>query len=72
MLDRFQARAAYVYQTDIFDDDNRVTANTGLSAGASFIIPLKDDGSRSISLDYSYRSATNLKGTHAFGATFKF
>lgn len=72
LLDRFQARAAYLYQTDIFDSDNRVTANTGLSAGASFIIPFKEDGSRSLSLDYSYRTAVNLKGTHAFGATFKF
>lgn len=72
LLDRFQARAAYVYQTDIFDSDNRVTANTGLSAGASFILPLKEDGSRSVSIDYSYRTATNLKGTHTFGATFKF
>ena len=72
LLDRFQARAAYLYQTDIFDSDNRVTANTGLSAGASFIIPFKDDGSRSLSVDYSYRTAVNLKGTHAFGVTFKF
>ncbi|MBP5548076.1 MAG: PorV/PorQ family protein [Bacteroidales bacterium] len=72
LLDRFQARAAYVYQTDIFDSDNRVTANTGLSAGASFIVPMSSDGSRSLSLDYSYRSAVNLKGTHTFGATFKF
>ena len=72
LLDRFQARAAYVYQTGLFDNDNRATANTGLSAGASFIIPIKDDGSRSLSIDYSYRSAVNLRGTHAFGATFKF
>jgi len=72
LLDRFQARAAYVYQTGLFDNDNRATANTGLHAGASVIFPFGKDGNRSISLDYSYRSATNLKGSHSIGATFKF
>lgn len=72
LLDRFQARAAYLYQRDLFSSSDRVTSNTGLSAGASFIIPFAEDGSRSLSIDYSYRSASNLKGTHSFGATFKF
>ena len=72
LLDRFQARAAYVYQTGIFDSDTRSTANTGVFAGASFVIPLGKESDRSLSIDYSYRSAVNLKGSHSIGATFKF
>lgn len=72
LLDRFQARAAYVYQTDIFDSDNRTTANTGICAGASFIVPMGKESKTSLSLDYAYRSAVNLRGSHSIGATFKF
>ena len=72
LLDRFQVRAAYVYQTDIFDGDNRTTFNTGIHAGASVMFPFGKDGERNLSLDYSYRSAVNLKGSHSIGATFKF
>ena len=72
LLDRFQARAAYLYQTDIFDKDSRTTANTGLHAGASFIIPLNSEKNQVLSIDYSFRTAANMKGTHAIGATFKF
>ncbi len=72
LLDRFQARAGYVYQTDIFDSDNRTTANTGIHAGASVLFPFGKDGDKNLSLDYSYRSAGNLKGSHSIGATFKF
>ena len=70
LLKRFEARAAYVYQTDIFDSDNRTTANTGLHAGASVVFPFKENSS--LSIDYSFRSAANLKGSHSLGATFKF
>ena len=70
LLKRFEARAAYVYQTDIFDSDDRTTANTGLCAGASVLFPFKEN--TSLSIDYSYRSAAKLKGTHSIGATFKF
>lgn len=71
LLDRFQLRTAYVYQTSIFDADMRTTFNTGLSAGASFNIPLSKDGSTSMVLDYSYRTCSPLRGTHAIGATIK-
>ncbi|MCR4815933.1 MAG: PorV/PorQ family protein [Bacteroidales bacterium] len=71
LLNRFEVRAAYLYQTDIFDGDNRTTANTGIHAGASVNFPLNKDKNQVISLDYSYRSST-LKGTHSIGATFKF
>lgn len=71
LLDRFQARAAYVYQRDIFTAD-RTTATIGINAGASVIFPFGKDGDKSISLDYSYRTLTKLKDSHSIGATFKF
>jgi len=71
VLDRFHVRGAYLYQTDIFDGDKRTTANSGLHLGASVDIPFKADGPQ-LSIDYSYRTAVNLRGTHAVGATFKF
>lgn len=71
LLDRFQARAAFVYQRDIFTEE-RTTAKTGIYAGASVNFPFGKDGDKNISLDYSYRTNTNLKGSHAIGATFKF
>jgi len=71
LLDMFQLRAAYLYQTGIFDGDNRTTANTGVHAGASVILPLNKEKGTSLSLDYAFRT-TALKGTHSIGATFKF
>ena len=71
VLDKFHVRAAYVYQTDIFDGDKRTTANSGLHCGASVEIPFKADGPM-LSIDYSYRTAVNLRGSHSIGATFKF
>ena len=71
LLDRFQARAAFVYQRDLFTEE-RTTAKTGIHAGASVNFPFGKDGDKNISLDYSYRTNTNLKGSHAIGATFKF
>ena len=71
LLDRFQVRAAYVYQRGMFDSAERTTANAGVHAGASVNVPLKKDGGPNFSIDYSYRSSY-LKGTHSIGATFKF
>ncbi|MCR4931644.1 MAG: PorV/PorQ family protein [Bacteroidales bacterium] len=71
LLNRFQARAAYVYQRDVFTAD-RTTANIGIHAGASVIFPFGKEGDKSLSIDYAYRSETNLKDSHSIGATFKF
>lgn len=73
LLDRIQLRGAYVYQRNLTNQDNRTTFNTGLCAGASFIIPLsKEEGSnRAVTIDYSYRSAYPMKGTHSVGATIR-
>ena len=77
VLNMVEVRAGYVYQTDIFSESDRTTANTGLCAGASVEIPLgkKDSNGKSntsIELDYSFRSASPLKGTHSIGGTLKF
>ena len=75
MLNILNLRCGYVYQTDIFDPEQRSTANTGLCAGASVDVPLSKDESEkktSRAIDYSFRAAANLRGTHCIGATFRF
>lgn len=76
LLNIFQLRCGYVFQEDIFSESDRTTANTGLCAGGSVKIPLgkkdKDGKGSSLSLDYSYRAASPLKGTHAIGASLSF
>ncbi len=75
LLDILNLRCGYVYQTDIFSESDRTTANQGLCAGASVNIPLhkKDvESNTGLSIDYSYRSSYNLKGSHTIGATFRF
>lgn len=72
-----QLRCGYVFQVDIFNAAKRTTANSGLCAGASVDIPLakkKEDGSKrpTLSLEYAYRSAAPLKGSHSIGAAVKF
>jgi len=75
LLDIVNLRCGYVYQTDIFSESDRTTANQGLCAGASVNIPLHKKESESnagMSIDYSYRSSYNLRGSHTIGATFRF
>ena len=73
----FEVRAGYVYQSDIFSATERTTANTGICAGASATIPLskKDESGNAktaLTIDYAFRSASPLKGTHSIGATLRF
>ncbi len=71
LLNRFQLRGGFVFQPGLFSDP--ATANTGFSGGASVDIPLsKKDDNTGITLDYSYRTASPLKGTHTIGATLRF
>jgi len=75
MLDIVALRCGYVFQTNIFNESTRTTANTGLCAGASVDIPLHkktSDSKTKLSLDYAYRSAAPLKGTHCIGGTLSF
>lgn len=75
LLDMFNLRCGYVYQTGVFNAQTATTAFQGLCAGASVNIPLhkKDvDSESAISIDYSYRQNINFNGTHSVGATVKF
>lgn len=77
ILNMAEVRCGYVYQTDIFSSSDRTTANTGICAGASVEVPLskREKGKKadtSLEIDYSFRSASPLKGTHSIGATLKF
>jgi hypothetical protein len=71
LLKRFQLRAGYIFQSGLWTND-AATANNGICAGASVDIPLSKDEKTGITIDYSYRSASPLKGTHTIGASFRF
>ncbi|MBP3762336.1 MAG: PorV/PorQ family protein [Bacteroidales bacterium] len=73
LLKMFQVRCGYIFQPGLWSGD-AATANNGFSAGASVDIPLsKKEGSKSgITIDYSYRTADPLRGTHAIGASLRF
>ncbi len=73
LLQRVQLRCGYIFQPGLWDDD-AATANNGLCFGGSVDIPFsKKEGSNTgITIDYSYRTADPMKGTHAFGATLRF
>ena len=75
MLDILQLRAGYVYESDIYDTDLSTTVFKGLCAGGSINVPLhkKDSESKTaLTVDYAYRSADRMRGTHSIGATFRF
>ena len=66
-----QLRAGYSFQSGLWKEDNRVTAFTGPSAGASVAIPLgkRKDGVKvpTVMIDYSYRAAAPFSGSHSIG-----
>ena len=72
LLKMFQLRCGYIFQPGLWSDNDVATANNGLCAGASVDIQLGKDKKTGITLDYSYRTAAPLKGTHAIGASFRF
>ncbi|MBQ9417020.1 MAG: PorV/PorQ family protein [Bacteroidales bacterium] len=73
LLNMFQVRTGYIFQPGLWNDD-AATANNGFCAGGSIDIPFsKKEGSNlGLTIDYSYRTASPLKGTHAFGASLRF
>lgn len=62
-------RYSFLYERDILDEDKRMTAWTGHSAGVTVEIPFKTGEGRtsSFGLDYSYRSTNPFQGTHVIG-----
>lgn len=71
LLKRIQLRGAYVYQRGLTSVSGRTTYNTGLTAGASFIFPLSKEKNTALILDYAYRSAYPMKGSHSIGASIR-
>ena len=71
LMKMFQVRCGYIMQPGLWTV-NRATANNGLCAGASVDVPLSKDDNIGLTIDYSYQSASPLKGTHAIGASFRF
>lgn len=73
LLKMFQLRAGYIMQPGLWSG-NPATANNGICAGASVDVPLsKDEESKTgLTIDYSYQSASPLRGTHSIGASFRF
>ncbi|MCQ2296069.1 MAG: PorV/PorQ family protein [Bacteroidales bacterium] len=75
MLNILELRCGYVYETNVFSHSESTTAFKGLCAGASVNVPLHKKDSESntgLTIDYAYRSADRLRGTHSIGATFRF
>ena len=62
----FFARAAYVFEKNMSDDESKLTALSGLNAGLGVDIHL-GKGGKKIGLDYSYRSTDFFDGSHAIG-----
>ena len=73
LLNMFQLRCGYIMQPGLWSG-NPATANNGICAGASVDVPLskKEDNKTGLTIDYSYQSASPLRGTHAIGASFRF
>jgi len=67
----FQLRCGYIMQPGLWS--NPATANNGLCAGASVNVPLaKDDSKTGVTIDYSFQSASPMRGTHSIGASLRF
>ena len=73
LLKILQLRAGYILQPGMWSND-AATAINGVCAGASVDIPLskKEGNNTGITINYSYQSATPLKGTHSIGASLRF
>ena len=63
-------RAGLVYESSIFSElgpGKRLNANTGPTMGVSLMLPFKGSDESGVSVDYAYRFANPLGGTHCFG-----
>lgn len=67
----FMLRAGYTFdkkdKNAIVDDE--ISANLGLSAGASLVVNLGKSG-KTFGIDYAYRSTKTFDGTHTIGVRF--
>ncbi|MBL0343483.1 MAG: PorV/PorQ family protein [Bacteroidetes bacterium] len=62
----FSLRGGYLMEKDMNNNDNRLTALTGLNGGISIDLPL-GKGGKKVGIDYSYRSTEFFDGSHGLG-----
>ncbi len=71
LLNILQLRAGYIMQPGLWTG-NAATANNGICAGASVDVPISKDDKTGVTIDYSYQSASPMRGTHSIGASLRF
>lgn len=73
LLNMFQLRCGYIIQPGLWTG-NPATANNGICAGASVDVPISksEDSKTGLTIDYSYQTASPMRGTHSIGASFRF
>jgi hypothetical protein len=64
--EKFMVRTGFDYQSGILGDE-RISAHTGLTAGATVQLPFGENLERNVALDYSYRASNPWGGTHSVG-----
>lgn len=62
----FMLRGGYQYEKNINDPELRTNGLTGFSAGATVQVPFSKN-SKSVGIDYSFRSTAYFDGTHSIG-----
>jgi len=62
----FSLRGGYLTEQNIGNDEDRLTALSGLNGGISVDIPL-GKGGKKLGIDYSYRSTEYFDGSHGLG-----
>jgi len=62
----FSLRGGYVTEKNINNDEDRLTALSGLNGGLSIDLPL-GKGGKKFGIDYSYRSTEFFDGSHSIG-----
>lgn len=60
-------RTGYLYENNIFNAEERRTAFTGLTAGATIEFPLSKETGSYMAVDYAYRATNPFQGCHTFG-----
>lgn len=64
-------RGGYTYENGMYDEADRTTVFSGLSAGMTVEIPFNRDSNSTFGLDYSFRDTNPFGGVHSIGARIK-
>lgn len=67
LFDIVKLRGGFSYEKGIFDPAQRLTAFTGLAAGATVVIPLDSENGTRACVDYAYRDTNPFGGMHYVG-----